>query len=458
MKMKKGLCLGILFLFVVTAPLAALAKVSPEEAEKLKSTLTPFGAERAGNADGTIPAWDGGLTGPPGGGEHKPGDRHTNPYADEEKLFSITAENMDEYADKLGEGQKKLLRTHPETYRLDVYPTHRSHAAPQWVYDNTFKNATRAETSNEGVSISNAYGGIPFPIPKNGAQVVWNHLVRWQGEAKHYVFNSLYVDGDNIVIASGVENNEKFPYYDKEKTLETYDSQDYWYVLLEYFAPPRKKGETLLVRDPLNRAENPRQSWQYLVGQRRVRRAPTIAYDTPLSSMSGIHTWDDVYLFNGGLDRYNWKILGKKEIYIPYNCYDAQKVMEKKEMFPPEHVNPDHIRWELHRVWKVEGTLKEGSRHIYAKRVFYIDEDSWVLTMTDSYDAQGDLWRSNIAPLINEYQLPGVVQMFAFYYDFRIDKYGVNASQVGLTPWRTYPEPKPDSFFTPEELRRRGRR
>lgn len=458
MNRKTSWCLLFFVIVALTAPSCLIAKVSPEEAEKLKSTLTPFGAERAGNQEGTIPEWDGGLTGPPDGNNHTPGNRHANPYAGEKKLFSITADNMDEYADRLSEGQKKLLLQYPETYRLDVYPTHRSHAAPEWVYENTFKNATRAEASANGIDIGNAFGGIPFPIPENAAQIMWNHLLRWQSEGKKYDFRSYYIDQDKIIEASGVKNDEKFPYYEKNKTHEEYTSDDFWYVVLEYFAPPRRKGETLLVRDPLNRSESPRKAWQYLVGQRRVRRAPEIAYDSPLTSLSGIMTWDEVYLFNGGLDRYNWKLAGKTELYVPYNCYEIQKAMEPEEIFHPGHLNPEYLRWELHRVWKVEATLKEGSRHIYEKRVFYIDEDSWVLMLSDNYDAQGDLWRTNMSPLVNEYQLPGIVQLLSFHYDFRIDNYGINACQVGITPWRSYPQPKPDSFFTPEQLRRMGLR
>lgn len=448
----------ILFLCALIAPAGLAAKVTSEEAAMLKTTLTPYGAERAGNEDGTIPPWGGGLTGPPDGVTHVPGERPVNPYAGEKQLYSITAANMAQYADRLSEGQKSLLQTYPDTYRLDIYPTYRSHAAPEWVYDNIFENATRAETSDDGASISGAFGGVPFPIPQNGAQVMWNHLVRYQGSGLHYKFQSLYVDGNRIIPASGVENWEKFPYYDENKSIEDYTREDFYYVLLEYFAPIRRSGEMLVLRDPLNQAVSPRQAWQYLVGQRRVRRAPSIAYDTPLASLSGIMTWDEVYLFNGALDRYDWHLVGKQELYIPYNNYEIAGAMDVNEVFHPGHVNPDIMRWERHRVWKVEATLKEGNRHIYDRRVFYFDEDSWVLMMSDNYDAQGNLWRTNMTPLINAYQLPSTVQLFSFHYDFRINKYGVNACQVGMTPYKNYPEPQPDSFFTPEELRRRGLR
>ena len=45
----------------------AFAKVPESELARLGQDLTPSGAEKAGNADGTIPAWTGGLTEAPAG-------------------------------------------------------------------------------------------------------------------------------------------------------------------------------------------------------------------------------------------------------------------------------------------------------------------------------------------------------------------------------------------------------
>ena len=98
----------------------AVAKVTPEEAAKLGAELTPLGAVKAGNADGTIPAWDGGITSPPAG--YSPGDHHPDPYAGDEVLFTITGANMGEYADKLTPGHKALL----ETYSLNQFVLLRS--------------------------------------------------------------------------------------------------------------------------------------------------------------------------------------------------------------------------------------------------------------------------------------------------------------------------------------------
>lgn len=460
MKKRKGLYLGLVFLLFIITPLNVPAAVTSEEAASLKTTLTPLGGERVGNKDGSIPAWNGGISAPPAGsGYQGTGSRHPDPFADEKVLFSITAKNMSQYSDALSEGQQALLRAYPDTYRMDVYPSHRTHAVPEWVAHNTFKNATSAKLSDDGNSISGAYGGTPFPIPKNGAEVVWNHLLRFQGEAREYYFKSYLVGTDgSLAIGGGVANWEKYPYYLKNGSLETYKNPDYWYVFLLYDYPARRKGEMVLVRDPLNLSDSPRQAWQYLVGQRRVRRAPTIAYDSPITSLSAMMTWDEVYIFNGALDRYDWKLVGKKEMYIPYNCYAANMQMKPEELLPVNHVNPDHIRYERHRVWVVEGNLKEGQRHIYAKRVIYFDEDSWVGMQADMYDGRGSLWRTSMTPLINAYELPATVQLFSLQYDLQRGQYASNANQVESPQITRYAEPKDDDYFTPEQIRRFGTR
>ena len=88
---------------LIFAALPAQAKVSAEEAARLNKDLTPFGAERAGNADGTIPAWDGGITGIPANVTFDPASNELqpDPYADDKVLFTITAQNLAQYADKI---------------------------------------------------------------------------------------------------------------------------------------------------------------------------------------------------------------------------------------------------------------------------------------------------------------------------------------------------------------------
>ena len=106
----------------------ARAGVTVEDANLLKAKLTPVGAERAGNPDGTIPAWTGGYTTPAPG--WREGQNRPDPFAHEKPLFAITPANVSSYADRLPEGARELFRRHAD-YRMDVYPTHRSAAFPR---------------------------------------------------------------------------------------------------------------------------------------------------------------------------------------------------------------------------------------------------------------------------------------------------------------------------------------
>jgi hypothetical protein len=208
----------------------------------------------------------------------------------------------------------------------------------------------------------------------------------------------------------------------------------------------------LLIRDPLNQVDQPRDSWQYLTGQQRVRRMPTVAYDAPNADVNGTATYDDFELFNGSLDRYNWKILGEKEMFIPYNNYKADKQYDLSTIYTPLHLNPDYFRWELHRVWMVEAKLKDNKRHLYDRRVFLIDEDSWVAVLSDSYDGRGGLWRTNIGISLNAYELPGVVQRAQVYYDLQKDAYSVHKCQTEFPKTTVYGSPKEDDYFSLEQV------
>ena len=227
----------ILFFTPFVFSFHASAEVTAEEAERLKNELTPLGAEKAGNADGTIPAWDGGYTTVPTG--YKSGEARPDPFANEKPLFTITSSNMSEYESKLDEGQKYLLQTYPD-YKMNVYPTHRTASAPQWVYDETFKNATR--TSLEGYEVKNAYGGIPFPIPQNGLEVMWNHELRVRPAAYTWPFNSWVVDSTgNAEIASTATNEINIPYYEKGGSPDSYEGR-YFRNLQSVTGPPTEQA------------------------------------------------------------------------------------------------------------------------------------------------------------------------------------------------------------------------
>lgn len=378
------------------------AAVSAEEAAKLGSTLTPIGGEMAGNADGSIPPYTGGLPAdlaPPG---YTPGDTMLpDPFAGEQPLLVITAKNMEQYKDRLTAVTQELLRRYP-SYRIDVYPTHRSVSIAPYIIENTRKNATGARSIEGGLAMENALPGVPFPIPATGYEAMWNHLFRSPGHLGYEIntrYESWNVDSSGTaVLATGGEVWASSPLATEEKIHIPAGPKDvYARLKVKYNAPARRAGEAILAQDAVNPLVQPRRAWQYLPGQRRVKLAPDISYDTPNPGTAGSSTYDDVGIFNGAMDRFEFKLIGKKEMYIPYNTYKLNYEKEPARFVTANHLNPDYLRWELHRVWVVEATLKPGARHVYKTRYFYLDEDSWGAVASDEYDLNGGLYRGAFA-------------------------------------------------------------
>jgi hypothetical protein len=448
MKFDLRLVIGAMAILLASAQLASAA-VTAEEAAKLKTTLTPFGAEKAGNKEGTIPAWDGGYTQVPA--DYKSGQPRPDPFANEKPILTITAQNMDQYADKLAEGVKALLKKYP-SYRVDVYPTHRTAAAPQWVYDNTFKNATRAKLVPNGMGVEGAYGGIPFPIPKDGYEAISNHLLAWKGESINEPFISAVVTADGKRVMSAVDKQTEYPYYYKDGSPESFKGINYLLRLVTT-APPFSAGEALILRETTNFAANPRQTWQYLTGQRRVRKAPSFEYDAPNFGASGVTNVDESLVFTGAMDRYEMKLVGKKEMFIPYNNNRFYLAKDPTVVLGPQHLNPDYVRWELHRVWVVDATLAPGKRHTVPHRRFYLDEDTWGAILADAWDAQGQLWKLSFATPLLAYELPAVAPQKGFgLYNLQTGVYQASDLMNGLSVHYESVPRQSASFFTPENL------
>lgn len=432
----------------------AVAAVTAEEAARLDSTLTPVGAERAANAAGTIPEWSGGYTTVAPG--YKNGEPRPDPFADDKPLFSITSANLAEHADKLSDGVKALFARRPE-FRIDVYPTRRTAAAPQWVYDNVRRNATTARLAEDESSVSGAYGGIPFPIPASGAEVMWNHRLSWYGQSVEYALRTFVVTADGRrALASEGDEIQQWPYYYPNGSLETYGGH---YMLGRFIVtgPASKAGEAILVHDA-STSNKSRDIWQYLVGQRRVRKAPSVAYDTPDFVTSGVGLFDEAFMLFGPIDRHDFKLAGKRELYIPYNNNRAALV-PIDELVGPQFLNPDHVRWELHRVWEVEATLKPGKRHTVPKRKYYIDEDSWQIVLFDGWDAKGDLSRMNYSLTYLVPELPALVTNVMWGgYDLQTGAYYFNAAMNGASPHYRVREPVSENNWSPTELANQGAR
>ncbi len=441
---------------LATAALPVTAKISEEEAARLGGPeLTPVGAERAGNADGTIPAWDGGITELPAG--YSPGDRLIDPFPEDEPLFTITAANMEEHADKLSPGQIAMFKRYPDTFRMRIFPTRRSARLPDSEYPLVKEAAMNTELAAGGNGLLNFKAGVPFPIPGSGVEVIWNHIARYRNESglkRRYTQIPVQANGsfaevlfeDESIPASRMPGNE-------------YPNRLFVFIQ-RVLAPARLEGDVLLVHENIDQVKEPRKAWVYNAGQRRVRLAPNIAYDGPGTASDGLRTADDLDMFNGSPDRYEWELLGKREMYIPYNSYDLRRGdLSYDDLVNAGHMNPDYLRYELHRVWVVDSKLREGARHIYARRTFYVDEDSWQISLIDHYDGRGELWKMKEGHFIMHYQVQVPWLAAESLHDLVSGRFvviGLDNEEQGYQ----YDFDYKGSFrnFTPSALRRAGRR
>jgi hypothetical protein len=432
--------------------LPTLAAVSNEEASQLGTTLTPFGATKSGNANGSIPAYSGGLTKAPAG--FQPGSGvWIDPYKDEKPLLRIDSKNLEKHADKLSEGQKHLLAKFPGYY-LDVYPSHRTVAYPDKVLQATLRNATACKTRKEGLAVDPiCRGGMPFPIPKTGREVMWNHLLRYQGDtlvttthSRSWVIDST----GRMIMTAQQQTASDFPYYQTDLTDR--DPAMGTRIYSHTQAPARRVGEMTGLIDFLDPTDKPRRGWTYSPGQRRVKLAPEFAYDTPIASMGGVIVFDELFVFSGKLDRFDFKLVGKKEMYLPYNMYKGVfDCPAPEKALLPQHANPACERWELHRVWVVEATLKSGQRHAYSKRTYYLDEDLSGAGMFDAYDASGDLYRVLFNGNTPFYDVAIPWSSHTVVYDLNRNMY-TYLNDVTVNGFKVAPQAKSERELNPEAI------
>ncbi len=441
-------------------PKTARAAVTQAQADQLKTTLTPFGAEKAGNAAGTIPAWTGGETTIPAG--------WTSPalmpdlYASDQPVVTINSSNMAQYVDRLPIAVQFMMQK--LGFSIVVYPTRRTASAPQWVYDNTYKNATSTQSLNGDARLgfTGAFGGIPYPILSSdpaeaGAQVLQNHNFRWVGPHQKYSNNSYAMSGGQLTLVSDEDYAEITPYYDPTLNAQTYGII-YQKGSYNPVAPPNAVGSDIISYGSTNPLQFPDSGWELLTGQGRVRRIPEIQYDVPDSTLDGLVTYDEAFAFLGAEDEFDWKLVGKKEIYIPYNN-NKVNFMEKSD-FLPRFISPDVIRWELHRCWVVEATLAPGKRNILPHRRFYVDEDTWTVGVTDEYDAAGNLWRSTHTTNCVRPDLPGTIMESYCSYNFQSQAYITSFSpNLDLPPsqrTQDFATVPPNSRFNPQDMAARA--
>jgi hypothetical protein len=445
---------------VLAAGALGLAAAVTAQQSGLGSDLTPMGATMAGNSSGSIPAWNGGIKSAADAGAtgFKSGGHHPDPFAADKPSYKVDATNMEKYAATLTAGHKALLSTYKGSYFMNVYPSRRSAAFPQRIYDAVKANAGSAKLTGSGNGVTGAIGGPPFPAPKSGVEVIWNHILRYRADIAERVI------GQAAVTRAGSYNMVKFhdeTYigYALPGATEAALDNVILYFIQETVAPARLAGEILLVHETLDQTKEHRKAWLYNPGQRRVRRAPNVAFDNPGTGSDGLRTSDQFDIYNGSPERYDWKLVGKQEIIVPYNAYQLHSnKLKNNDILKPLHINQQHARYELHRVWVVDATLKPGQRHIYKRRTFYVDEDSWQILVVDCYDNRDQLWRIQEGHSINYYDVPTFWTTLELTYDLQAGRYlalGLDNEEprtVNFSAKRTAAD------FTPAAIANRGTR
>jgi len=400
------------------------AKADAAEAAKLGKELTPVGAEKAANKENTIPEWkphvrEGALK-----GEFP----HDADIDGEKPLFTITKANMGQYAAKLSEGHKKLLSSY-DSYKMNVYPSHRLIGWPDEVYAATIKNASTCELQGTEI-LNNCTLGFPFPIPKSGAEPIWNHKLKWRGEAVTRFNNQMIVQPNGQYQLTKIVEDVTFGYgsIKSPQTLKP-GTGEFLKYLSKTVAPPRLAGTFILVHEKMGTGAEGRAAWLYSPGLKRIRRAPTVCCDNPYEGTDGHQFYDQVDMFNGALERYNWKLVGKKEMYIPY---DSNKIASQKtkyaDMAKPKHLNQELPRYELHRVWVVEADIKAGTSHTFKKRRFYVDEDAWTIALVDNYDNRDQLYQFQEGHIINAANILSATTVPEVIYHFTSGRYFITAA------------------------------
>lgn len=454
--MKMRLPIFVRGLALIASAGLARAAVSEAEAGRLGKELTPLGAEAKGNADGSIPAWNGGIQSQPAG--YKPGDHHPDPFTADQPLLTVTPANASQHEARLTAGQRAVLKAYPE-YKLVVYPTHRSASNPQRIYDATRRNATTAQLISTGNGIKDAQVGVPFPIPQNGLEVLWNSLTRFRGVAAvRYIDQAAVERGGGYQLVK-FEDEFLFNYCRPDiTTKELEDTNTLIYFKQAAIAPARVAGTILMAHETMDQVKEPRRAWVYNAGRRRVTRAPNVAYDNPGTYADGQRTTDQFDMFNGAPDRYEWTVVGKKEMFVPYNAYRLHSNKVKvADILKPLHINQDLARYELHRVWVIEGKVKPGTSHLYSRRTFYIDEDSWQILAADQYDGRGQMWRVSEAHCINYYDAQSFWSTLEVHLDLQNGRY----LAIGLdneNKMYDFTVKRTPADYTPDSLRREGLR
>ena len=409
--------------------------------------LTPIGAERGGNAAGTIPPWTGGLTPAQRPAGFVKGGRLVDPYPADRPLFTITGANVAEHRSRLSSGHQQLLARYPG-YRIPVYASRRAVSYPQAIYDASQANIASAKLTGSD-ALAGARLGFPFPMPESGVEILWNHRVRYRGDTAELQSRQFVVGADGKRTLDVRLNERVFFRYGNIADPVDISSQNILLYYLLRFTGVSDQNIVALAHETANSEKDARAIWVGPPGAGKLFRIPPVGYDQPFPATEGLYFVDMIDMYNGAFDRYVWKLIGKREIYLPYNGYRISDGSRRYEqLLQPRFLDPDATRYELHRVWVIEATERGGKKHAFGTRVFYVDEDSWNVVLVENHDRAGKLWRFQEGHLIPQYEVQAANCQPVITYDLLDGRYFASR-MVAEEPPARFDVPMRKSEFNP---------
>ena len=418
-----------------------------------QSQLTPVGAEAAASADGAIPTYTDGLRAFSARRSQNRGERLNHPYAADAPLFAIDQTSMDNHAALLSAGHKQLLSTH-DSYRIAVYPTRRSVSFPQEIEQASLGNEASARLVNAD-EIEGVTSGVPFRRPKTGVEVIWNHRLRYRGQAHDWVFHRgvRHESGD-------LELNQARwmfqAHYNRLAASRQSARDDMIYQALLFLEPAEEYPRFQIVaHESLSPGVARRKLWGNISPRSKTTLIP--GDNDALGIFSRKIRFGDMFdVFSGITDAYVYKLIGKREMIVPYNAFAflVDVGLLPEDVLTPDHLNPDFARYERHRVWVVEASLREGKGHTFDRRVFYVDEDSWAILMVDCY-TDGNLVRFQEGHLLPVYPTESVAYAPHVVYQFDIPRYFATRLPLNARPPKFDDPDVLSARINPSALRRR---
>lgn len=347
----------------------------------------------AGNSDGSIPPWQKATVVPLPGWTTGKDRGEFSPFHNEAPTKRIDHANSQAHKNFLTSGQLALLTSKPG-YTMPIYPTHRSCGFPDFVLKNTQRFHGEARIAMNGWQIENAtLPSIPFPQPRSGIEALWNFLLAYQGVGMQWTMGMTYLSSyspDTEPVRYRFSQRVHTP-WGTPGAMSIFHAPYNYGVTYTYHAPAALAGQAISQRYYFDRSP---ESFYYFPGQRRVRRMTSYTHDAWTIGFEKTYPIDALLIFNGNPDRFDWSLQGKREVYVPYNAFNITGTDSSgKSIFERDFVSAHARRYELHRVWVVEGRLKPGMRHSTPRKVLYLDEDSWLAVIGEDYDGDDKLVR-----------------------------------------------------------------